>query len=124
MDMQRSPGAGAVILLALMISLMAACDDFTLDDLTQPTMRPGSEITSILVGPELVDCVGVAPRKCLVVDGELFYENIEGFTHEEGYMHSLRVERYLAFGEEPPPEDASKYAYILIEVMDKYKYQE
>ena len=78
------------------------------------------KVMEVTVGPRLLDCVGVAPMKCLEADGLLFYESIEGFEHEEGFSYRLKIERYDAFpGEEEPPQDASKYGYRLIEVISK-----
>ena len=73
----------------------------------------------VSVGPELEDCVGSAPMMCLVVDGELFYDDIEGFEHEAGYRYRLRMERYDRWQGQAPPADASKYGYRLIEVVEK-----
>ena len=74
----------------------------------------------VTVGPELLDCVGVGPRKCLEVGGELFYGRIDESKHEEGHTYRLKIERYDAFpGEEEPPLDASRYGYRLIEVISK-----
>ena len=44
------------------------------------------------VGPELLDCVGVGPRKCLEVGGELSYGRIDEFKHEEGHTYRLKIE--------------------------------
>lgn len=77
-------------------------------------------VLEVTVEPELVDCVGVGPRKCLVVDGEFFYESIEGFDHEPGYRYMIRMERFDAWPEmEEPPQDASRYGYRLIEILEK-----
>ena len=38
-----------------------------------------------------------------------FYDEIEGFTHEDGMCNVLRVNRYTIAN---PPADASKYAYV------------
>ena len=79
-----------------------------------------SKILEVVVGPERVECVGVAPMKCLVVDGEWFYDEIEGFEHQEGYEYRLRMEQYDAWPDrEEPPQDAGRYGYRLIEVIDK-----
>ena len=79
-----------------------------------------AHVMEVTVGPKLLDCVGVGPRKCLEVNGQLFYEGIDGFKHEEGYTYRLRIERYDAFpGEEEPPQDASRYGYRLVEVVSK-----
>ena len=80
----------------------------------------GVKMMEVTVGPELLDCVGVGPRKCLEVDGKLFYDGIDGFKYEESYTYRLKIERYDAFpGEKEPPQDASKYGYRLIEVISK-----
>lgn len=76
-------------------------------------------VMEVSVGPELEDCVGSAPMRCLVVDGELFYDDIEGFEHEAGYRYRLRLERYDRWQGQAPPADASKYGYRLIEVVEK-----
>ena len=76
-------------------------------------------VLEVTVGPEMEDCVGSAPMRCLVVDGELFYDSIEGFEHDEGYEYRLRIERYEAWPGEEPPQDASRYGYRLIEVVGK-----
>lgn len=73
----------------------------------------------VSVGPERVYCEGSAPMMCMVVDGELFYDDIEGFEHEAGYRYRLRMERYDRWQGQAPPADASKYGYRLIEVVEK-----
>lgn len=85
-----------------------------------PAAEAGGMILEVTVGPELEDCVGVAPMRCLVVDGELFYESIDGFDHEQGYEYRLQIEQYDAWpGQAEPPQDASRYGYRLIEVISK-----
>ncbi len=80
------------------------------------------EILTVFVGPELVDCVGVAPQTCLQVktdpdhDYTLFYDNVEGFEYEPGYEYELRV---LIEPVEDPPADASTLKYTLIEEVNK-----
>lgn len=76
-------------------------------------------VMEVSVGPELEDCVGSAPMRCLVVNGDLFYDDIEGFEHEAGYRYRLRMERYDRWQGQEPPADASKYGYRLIEVVEK-----
>ena len=77
------------------------------------------EILEVTVGPELKDCVGLAPRKCMVVDGELFYESIKGFDYQAGYHYRLRIEQSDAYPGREPPADASRYRYRLLEVLEK-----
>ena len=77
---------------------------------------------TIYVGPEMVDCVGVAPQTCLLVrespDGDwtLFYDTISGFEFEPGYVYELRISEEEV---ENPPADASSLQWTLIEVVDK-----
>ena len=73
----------------------------------------------VSVGPERVYCEGSAPMMCMMVDGDLFYDDIDGFEHEAGYRYRLRMERYDRWQGQAPPADASKYGYRLIEVVEK-----
>ena len=102
----------AVFLLALLAALAlgsVACD-FSEERLT----------LLVTVGSELRDCEGVVPMKCFEVNGELFYDTIDGFDYEEGYLYRLRIERTDLYpGEKEPPQDASRYSYRLIEVVSK-----
>ena len=89
------------------------------------SMEPGSSpvesvVLEVTVGPELVECVGVAPMQCLVVDGAFFYDSIEGFEYEEGYIYRIRIERYDAWPDlEELPQDASAFSYRLVEVVSQ-----
>ena len=77
---------------------------------------------SILVAPQMVDCVGVAPQKCLLLkehaedDWELWYESIEGFEFEQGFLYELLVEETTI---DNPPADASGITLVLSEVISK-----
>ena len=78
-------------------------------------------VVEVTIGAELEDCVGVAPMRCMVVDGGLFYDEIEGFEHEAGYRYRVRMERYDPWGGEPPPADASAWGYRLVEVVERVR---
>ena len=80
-------------------------------------------VVEVVIEAELVDCVGVAPMRCMVVDGELFYGAIEGFEHEAGFRYRVRMERYDPWDGEPPPADASAWGYRLVEVVEKVRAQ-
>ena len=80
---------------------------------------PGGTVLEAVVGPELEDCVGVAPMRCLVVDGFLFYSGIDGFDYQEGYEYRILMEQYDAFPGQEVPADAGRYGYRLIEVLEK-----
>jgi heat shock protein HslJ len=80
------------------------------------------ELKTIYVGPELVDCVGVAPQKCMLVkenpedEYTLFYDQIENFEYEEGYEYELVIlEEQVA----DPPADASSIKWTLVSVESK-----
>lgn len=45
------------------------------------------------IGPQKVLCPNTGERKCLLVDGEIFYDHIEGFTFREGKQQIVPVER-------------------------------
>lgn len=122
------------IAIALSISIFAvacASEDMSeeantpvLPDTVQPTLAPGAEVMEVSVGPQLESCVGSYPMMCMVVDGDLFYDDIEGFTFEAGYEYELRIERYDRWPDtDEPPQDAGKYGYRLIEVIQKTSVQ-
>ena len=92
----------------------------TVESTAEPTVYSTGEIMEITVGPDLVDCVGVAPQKCLVVNGSLFYDGIDSFNYKEGYTWRLKVERYDAWPDlDEPPQDAGRYGYRIIDVVSK-----
>ena len=105
------PVALAVSLVAALLITFLAVACVTSDDTTTLV---------VIVGPELKDCAGPGPMQCLEVNGEVFYETIEGFEFEEGFIYRLKIERYNAWPDRrEPPEDASMYGYRLIEIMSK-----
>ena len=98
-------GLGGLLVAGLVLT-MAACSS-------------GDDTQTVTVGPEREDCYGPFLMKCLVVDGGLFYSEIERFEHEPGYTYRLRIEKYDRWDGEEPPQDAGKYGYRLIEVLSK-----
>jgi len=91
------------------------------------TETPQENIKTIYVGPELADCEGVAPQKCLLIkenpqdDYQYFYDQIDGFAYEEGYEYELLVkEENVAY----PPADGSSLKWTLVEVVNKTPVQE
>ena len=100
------------VLLALVLFALTACQ--------LGGSKDESDVQVVTVGPRLMDCVGSHPMRCMVVDGEYFYQTIEGFEFEEGFTYQLRIEKYDAFPDNPePPADAGKYGYQLVEVVSK-----
>ena len=89
----------------------------------ESTVEEGKdEVRTLYVAHFRVDCVGVAPMKCLQVrdtpDAEwrMFYDQIQGFDYEEGYDYELRVRTEEVNN---PPADASSIRWILEEVVSK-----
>lgn len=77
----------------------------------------------VYVGPSKVNCVGVAPQKCLQIkEGSLdgnwqnYYSSIAGFDYEPGYTYKLRI---LEEKVENPPADASSLKWTLISIESK-----
>ncbi|MCY3598661.1 MAG: DUF4377 domain-containing protein [Gemmatimonadetes bacterium] len=77
------------------------------------------ETLEVTVGPTLAKCYGVGVRTCMVVNGGLFYDGIEGFEYEAGYDYRLRIGKYDPWGGSEPPQDAGRYAYRLLEQLEK-----
>ena len=101
-------------LFFLLTLVFAGCDRSTEPD------GPGYlEIREVTVGPTLAKCYGVGLQSCMVVDGEFFYDGIEGFEYEAGYDYRLRIGQYDPWGGKEPPQDAGQYAYRLLEQLEK-----
>lgn len=81
----------------------------------------------IYVAPQLADCTGVGPQKCMLVKEALddewtyFYDQIEGFSYEEGYTYELLVEINTV---DNPPADGSSLKYTLKELISKNLYSQ
>lgn len=80
------------------------------------------EESTLFVGPERVPCEGEGPQECYQVketpegEWELFYDEIEGFQWEPGFIYELRVNIYQV---ENPPAGGSSLRYELVEVVSK-----
>lgn len=77
---------------------------------------------TLYVNSQEVDCVGVGPQKCLQIrrseseSWSFFYDTIEGFTFEPGFVYTLKVSEEEV---ENPPADASSKRIKLKEVLSK-----
>ena len=80
------------------------------------------DTTRLWIGPERVECKGVAPIMCLQVaeseDGnyQLFYDTIEGFDYQEGTSYVIDVSITEV---EKPRADASSLQYTLVEIVEE-----
>lgn len=113
-----------VLLVALVLPLVAspfiaaAEVGGTITRTSQPAdvTNPIATIELVTVGPELKDCVGVSPQTCMVVDGNYFYDTIEGFDYEEGYDYKLYINKTARTD---VPADANAYQYSLVRIQSK-----
>jgi heat shock protein HslJ len=107
------------VVLAALIVAATACTPTGVEPESSATT---GETRTLFVGPEQVDCTGVAPQKCLQVredadgDYQLFYNTIEGFTFEPGFEYELLVQIDPVAN---PPADGSSLKYTLVEIVSK-----
>lgn len=80
---------------------------------------------TLYVAAKKAPCHGIAQRECLQVkttihqaDWHYFYNQIAGFSYEEGYRYKLRVKEIKI---KNPPADASRLQYQLIKIVSKTK---
>ncbi|MBN3519558.1 DUF4377 domain-containing protein [Algoriphagus lutimaris] len=80
------------------------------------------------VNSSKVDCMGVGPMKCLQIQKgsevepeawKLFYDQVQGFDFEQGYLYQIQVKVTEKSG--PIPADASSLQYELINMISKEK---
>ena len=103
--------SGKLVLPLVLTLASSACKD---------AVGPGYiEIIEVTVGPTLARCYGVGEQTCMVVDGSLFYDGIDGFDYEPGYTYRLRIGKYDPWNGNEPPQDAGRYAYRLLEQLEK-----
>ncbi len=81
-----------------------------------------NHIETIIIGPYTETCQGFIEQQCYLEFNtesqkwEFFYESIQGFDFEPGYIYTLKV-RLEDRGTEI--QDVGRYAYHLVEVIDK-----
>ena len=81
-----------------------------------------TETTRLWIGPELLECEGVAPQTCMQVayaedeEYQYFYDQIEGFDFQEGTAYVVDVEITEVAD---PPADASSLSYSLVEIVEE-----
>lgn len=101
-----------IVLSALILSALPACSG----------PGPSPHELTIQVGPEQVDCVGVAPMRCLRVkyqatgEWENFNGKIAGFEYEPGHTYTLLVSRETL---DNPPADAPNLRLTLVKIVAK-----
>ena len=84
--------------------------------------EPTESFSTLFVNSNLVDCVGVAKQQCMLVkenlddDWEFFYDAIEGFEFEQGFVYKLKIKVTEI---KNPLADASSLKYSLVEILEK-----
>ena len=77
---------------------------------------------TLFVNAALVPCIGVSPMQCMQVkeskeqDWTLFYNHIQGFTFEPGYLYELKIAKFKV---DNPPADAPNIRYELLQLVSK-----
>lgn len=109
------------MITAIGVALLAACGAPDTGGGAGGSADAGT-VETLFVGPELKDCMGVAPMQCMQVapsaEGpwSLFYSEIEGFRYEPGFTYELRVRKETVAN---PPADGSSLRYTLVEQVAK-----
>lgn len=91
-----------------------AIDNITYRNWNLPGEKGERRVMILKIGPEQVPCTDVAPRKCLMVDGEQFFDHIEGFTFRPGKEQIVPVERIQICVPKPSndcPQDAGIFQF-------------
>lgn len=87
-----------------------------------PNLKIKSPFRKIFVWAKTVDCSGEGKNKCMMVKNspeknwELFYDQIEGFKHEQGFEYQLLIE-IVDLPEES--KDGALIKYVLRRVISK-----
>lgn len=107
-----------LVLLNLLVLLAACRNDTSEISPNEATLR---------VNYYREQCTGVEPQTCYLVQQDqkvgtdewnYFYDQIEGFDYEEGFIYTLKV-RITPVAN--PPADGSDRKYTLLEVLSKEK---
>ncbi|MCT4610748.1 MAG: DUF4377 domain-containing protein [Pelagimonas sp.] len=89
--------------------LLVACQAPAPKPAPEPETNLPKDLHIFEIGAETAPCTGVAPRQCLIVNGELFYEPIAGYTHQHGIPARICIERRKRA--EPIPADVGLFTY-------------
>ena len=101
---------GPLLIAMFLVLLLAACGG-------------GSGVEkNILVAPTMVECQGEGPQMCLLIkedaedDWQLWYQPIEGFDYQEGFLYELTVEEKTV---DDPPAGGSSLNLVLAEEVSR-----
>ena len=102
-----------MVYIALVLLVLVGCDN---------SVRSTERTEVITIGPYTKTCQGFIEQECFLIYNEerqkweFFYEGIEGFDFEVGFIYTLKV-RLVDRGTEI--QDVGRYAYHLVEVLSK-----
>ena len=109
----------STIITTVIVLLVSACNEVRLP----PTQDTAEEhIKTITIGPSIRRCQGFIEQDCFMEfnqesgQWEFFYEAIQGFDFEPGFIYTLRV-RLEDRGTEI--QDVGRYSYHLVKIIDK-----
>lgn len=108
--------------IALLLVACNAVDGHVTSKKTPPVSTTSLETLSI--APYKQKCTGLVEQKCLVVNGDLFYETIKGFRFEAGYHYTIQINKQQICNPNIPndcPQDVGIYRYKLVRVLSKEK---
>lgn len=90
---------------------------------TVGTSKIPKDVQVWTIDAQRAKCEGVMTMQCLLVkkpgdkDFNLFYDTVDGFDYQEGFVYTLWVKAALKAS--PFPADASMYTYTLVKVVSK-----
>lgn len=107
--------------LFLRAALLAVVGLITVVGVAERGVAVAAEKT-IYVGPQRVECEGMGPQLCYQIKEkpdqkwQLYFWDIVGFNHEEGYTYRLRVEEVALIH---PVADGPDFEWKLLEIVEK-----
>ena len=110
-----------LLMVSVIVLSLTACQPEQPDLVTKQATQ-GENVVILDVNSFWQPCVGVSPRLCLQVKVEgqqnwtLFYDQIEGFTYEPGYLYQLKVRKETVAN---APADSSSIKWTLVEEVSK-----
>jgi hypothetical protein len=67
------------------------------------------DLETFNIAANTTSCQGVAPMRCLIVNGKFFYDPIDGYEHVEG--QSATICTIASSRPEPLPSDVGSHEY-------------
>lgn len=118
------------LLLVFLISLftLASCGVLITDRNMAPDLIAEDESQTVFINSFKKPCVGVAPMSCLQIqrkstldpkDWEYFYDEIEGFDFEPGYIYKIKI-KTENLDIDNLPADSSSIRYTYVETVEKW----